>query len=111
VRSLYRFAPVPAEAFYFRIPLEVALKRILSGRPSLKWYEAGLDLGLHIDPVESYRRFQAMIMEQYEQITPEFGLTVMDATKAVEVQQRLLRKTVAPHLKGLYRRARPYAQV
>jgi dTMP kinase len=111
VRSLYRFAPVPAEAFYFRIPLEVALKRILSGRPSLKWYEAGLDLGLHIDPVESYRRFQAMIMEQYEQLTPEFGLTVMDATKQVEVQQRLLRKTVAPHLKGLYRRARPYAQV
>jgi len=111
VRSLYRFAPVPAEAFYFRIPLEVALKRILSGRPSLKWYEAGMDLGLHIDPAESYRRFQSMIMDQYEQITPEFGLTVMDATKAVEVQQRLLRKTVGPHLKGLYRRARPYAQV
>jgi dTMP kinase len=111
VRSLYRFAPVPAEAFYFRIPLEVALKRILTGRPSLKWYEAGLDLGLHIDPVESYRRFQAMIMEQYEQLTPEFGLTVMDASKAVEVQQRLLRKAVAPHLKGIYRRARPYAQV
>jgi dTMP kinase len=111
VRSLYRFAPVPAEAFYFRIPLEVALKRILSGRPSLKWYEAGLDLGLHIDPAESYLRFQAMITEQYEQLTPEFGLTVMDATKAVEVQQRLLRKTMARHLKGLYRRARPYAQV
>jgi len=111
VRSLYRFAPVPAEAFYFRIPLEVALKRILSGRPSLKWYEAGLDLGLHIDPVESYRRFQAMITEQYEQLTPEFGLTVMDATKPVEVQQRLLRKTMARHLKGLYRRTRPYAQV
>ena len=91
VRSLYRFAPVPAEAFYFRIPLELALKRILSGRPSLKWYEAGMDLGLHIDPVESYRRFQAMIMEQYEHLTPEFGLTVMDATKPVEVQQRLLR--------------------
>jgi dTMP kinase len=111
VRSLYRFAPVPAEAFYFRIPLEVALKRILSGRPSLKWYEAGMDLGLHIDPVESYRRFQSMIMEQYEQITPEFGLTVMDATQAVEVQQRLLRQTVRRHLKGLYRRPRAYAEV
>ena len=70
-----------------------------------------MDLGLHIDPVESYRRFQAMIMEQYEHLTPEFGLTVMDATKPVEVQQRLLRKTMAPHLKGLYRRTRPYAQV
>lgn len=111
VRSLYRFAPVPAEAFYFRIPLELALKRILSGRPSLKWYEAGMDLGLHIDPTESYRMFQAKIMEQYEQLVPEFGLTVMDATKVVEVQQRLLRQTVRRHLKGLYRRTRTYAEV
>lgn len=111
VRSLYRFAPVPAEAFYFRIPLELALKRILSGRPSLKWYEAGMDLGLHIDPTESYRMFQVKIMEQYEQLVPEFGLTVMDATKAVEVQQRLLRQTVRRHLKGLYRRMRTYAEV
>ena len=111
VRSLYRFAPVPAEAFYFRIPLELALKRILSGRPSLKWYEAGMDLGLHIDPTESYRLFQAKIMEQYEQLAPEFGLTAMDATKAVEGQQRLLRQTVRRHLKGLYRRTRSYAEV
>ena len=33
VRSLYRFAPGPTLAFYFRTPLEVALKRILAGRP------------------------------------------------------------------------------
>src|SRR5881394_4519389 len=41
VRSLYRFAVVPTRAFYFRVPLAVARKRILSGRPKLKWYEAG----------------------------------------------------------------------
>ena len=49
VRALYRFAVVPTMAFYFRVPLEVALNRILSGRPKLKWYEAGMDLGLHTD--------------------------------------------------------------
>jgi dTMP kinase len=111
VRSLYRFAPIPAQAFYFRIPLELALKRILSGRPSLKWYEAGMDLGLHVDATESYRLFQSKIMDHYEQLVPEFGLTVMDATKLVEVQQRLLRETVRPHLKGLYRSGRNHAEV
>jgi len=34
VRSLYRFAVAPTRAFYFRVPLAVALKRILAGRPS-----------------------------------------------------------------------------
>src|SRR5207253_9577632 len=32
VRSLYEFAATPTKAFYFRVPLETALRRILSGR-------------------------------------------------------------------------------
>ena len=98
VRSLYRFATVPTMAIYFRVPLETALYRILSGRPKLKWYEAGMDLGLSTDVTESYKLFQARIQGEYERIVPEFGLEVMDATKPVEIQQRLLRQLVAPHL-------------
>src|SRR5438067_13822174 len=52
VRSLYRFAVTPTLAVYYRVPLDVALHRILSGRPKLKWYEAGMDLGLSADPTE-----------------------------------------------------------
>lgn len=105
VQSLYRFAPVPTAAFYFRVPLEVALHRILAGRPNLKWYEAGMDLGLHTDPSESYRLFQAKIMTEYERLVGEYGLNVMDAQLPVEVQQRLLRKTVLKHLNGVRRRS------
>jgi dTMP kinase len=41
VQNLYRFAPKPDLAFYFKVPLEVALGRILGGRNALKYYEAG----------------------------------------------------------------------
>jgi dTMP kinase len=98
VRSLYRFAVVPTRAFYFRVPLEVALKRILSGRPKLKWYEAGMDLGLTNDVNESYRQFQSRILEEYEGLVKEYGLQVMNATEAIEVQQRKLRAAIRPHL-------------
>jgi dTMP kinase len=104
VRSLYRFAMVPAAAVYFRVPLEVALRRILVGRPKLKFYEAGMDLGLHADIQASYKAFQSRILNEYEAIVPEFGLTVMDATQPVEMQQRLLRKTIRPLLPRLRRR-------
>jgi len=103
VRSLYRFAVVPTMAFYFRTPLEVALKRILSGRPKLKHYEAGMDLNLHADVTQSYRLFQARILEEYEHIVNEYELTVMDATRAIETQQRALRRAIKPHLVGLRR--------
>ena len=98
VRSLYRFAATPTMAFYFRVPLEIALRRILSGRPKLKWYEAGMDLGLHADPQESYRIFQSRILIEYEKLVQEYHLKVMDATLPVEIQQRLLREAIRPHL-------------
>lgn len=101
VRSLYRFAVRPTMAMYFRVPLEVALYRILSGRPKLKYYEAGMDLGLHADPTESYKLFQGRIQQEYERIVPEYGLETMDATQPVEVQQRALRALVKPHLVGV----------
>ncbi len=101
VRSLYAFAPAPTRAFYFRVPLEIALHRILSGRPKLKWYEAGMDLHLHPDVLESYRLFQGRILAAYEALVTEYALNVQDATQAVEIQQRLLRAAIRPHLKGV----------
>jgi len=105
VRSLYRFAAIPTRAFYFRVPLETALKRILSGRPKLKWYEAGMDLGLSADLQESYRQFQSRLLIEYETLVQEYGLLVMDATRPVEAQQRLLREAIRPHLEGVRERS------
>jgi dTMP kinase len=100
VRELYQFAVQPTIAFYFRIPLEVSLSRILTGRTELKYYEAGMDLGLSSDPHESFKLFQQRIVNEYEQMTDEFGLTVMDATLPIPEQQRRMRQLVQPYLRG-----------
>jgi dTMP kinase len=101
VRSLYRFAVTPTLAVYFRVPLDIALHRILSARPKLKYYEAGMDQRLSTDITESYRLFQARIQREYEGLVSEYGLATMDATLPVEVQQRALRELVRPHLRDL----------
>ncbi|MEP7357302.1 MAG: thymidylate kinase, partial [Anaerolineales bacterium] len=80
VRAVYGFAIKPTLAFYFRVPLDESLQRIMVGRPELKYYEAGLDLGLADDAYESFRLFQSRILEEYDQIVDEAGLTVVDAT-------------------------------
>jgi dTMP kinase len=103
VRSLYRFAVVPTRAFYFRVPLDVALKRILAWRGDLKWYEAGMDIGLHDEIHESYMMFQARILDEYEKLAKEFDLHVMEATQPIEAQQRLLRRAISPHLESMPR--------
>ncbi|MGP1271953.1 MAG: dTMP kinase [Phycisphaerales bacterium] len=98
VRRLYRFAAKPDVAVYFRVPLDEALNRILAGRPELKYYEAGMDLGFSPDPYESFRIFQGRIFEQYEGMVDEFGLQVIDATLPIAEQQKQLRALVEPHL-------------
>ena len=98
VRDVYSFAIQPTVAFYFRVPMEVSLERIMSGRPTLKYYEAGLDVGLSSDPYESYELFQGRILEEYEKMIDEFGLTVIDATLPLLEQQDQVREMAEPHL-------------
>ncbi|MDX2115899.1 MAG: dTMP kinase [Planctomycetota bacterium] len=112
VKRLYRFAPRPTVAFYFRVPLDEALERILSGRPELKFYEAGMDLGLSEDPYKSFELFQGRILGNYEQMVPEYGLSVIDATLPIAKQQAVVRELVSPHLRSVIRMpVIPYAEV
>ena len=46
VRGIYNFAAQPDLTIFFKADLEVSLNRILEGRPKLKFFEAGMDLGL-----------------------------------------------------------------
>jgi len=94
VKNLYSFAVEPDITFFFKVPLETALERILSGRPQLKYFEAGMDLGLSPDPYESFRLFQRRIHEQYESMEETYRFHVIDATGTVEEQQQEVREIV-----------------
>jgi len=108
LRKVYRFARHPDLAFYFDVPLETALGRILEGRPSLKYHEAGMDLGLSKDPTESFKLFQGRIHDEYRKITSQYPFVKIDATLSAEAQQALMRDHVKRviDLKGFKRRAK-----
>jgi len=98
VRNLYSFATRPNLSFYFRVPLDVAIGRILGGRDAIKYYEAGMDLGLSRDVEESFRIFQGRILDEYEAMAHEVGFHIIDATRSIEEQQRQMRDIVVSEL-------------
>ena len=100
VRNLYSFAPMPDLALYFRVPVDIAVERILSGRANLKYYEAGMDLGLSDNKVTSFRLFQQRIISEYDAMVDEFNLTVVDGTSPVQKQQKNVRQIVRKILQG-----------
>lgn len=112
VREMYSFAIQPTVAFYFRVPLEESLARILTGRPTLKYYEAGMDIGLHDDPYKSYEIFQGRILEEYDKMIDEFGLKVIDATLPLLEQHEILIEEVEQHLETALQAAQsPWREV
>jgi len=95
LRKLYGFAKDPDVTLYFRVPLETALGRILDGRTNLKYFEAGMDLGLSSDIYESFRLFQQMVMEHYDKLAEEFHFVIIDATRPIPVQQETIRSIIS----------------
>ncbi len=104
VREVYSFAVRPDVTFYFKVPLQVSLDRITNARKKIKYYEAGMDLGLSSDTDESFYLFQGRVLEEYDRMSDEFAFHVMDATLPIDVQQRQMRRTVETDLTDYFLR-------
>ena len=100
VRDLYSFAVRPDLAMYFRVPIDISVDRLLARRVKLKFYEAGMDLGLSPVAVESFRIFQTRVIDGYDKIVDEYGLRVIDASGSITDQQHIVRRLVSGHLEG-----------
>lgn len=100
VRKMYSFRIEPDATFYFKIPVELSLKRItLTRKP--KFYEAGQDMNLSNDPYKSYSIFQKRVIDEYEKMITEFNFKVIDGSLNIPEQQAIFRKEVASLIKGL----------
>jgi len=100
VEDIYHFAVRPDLSIYFQISADQSLERILSNHPRVKYYQAGMDLGLSRDPTASFRAFQQRIIHEYEKMAAAFALLMLDATLPVKQQQRFLRAAVEKTLPG-----------
>jgi dTMP kinase len=100
VRGLYSFAVRPDLTMYFRVPIDTSVDRLLARRVKLKFYEAGMDLALSPNAVESFRLFQSRVLDSYDQLVEEYGLRVIDASGSITDQQHVVRKLVSGHLEG-----------
>ncbi|MEA3190687.1 MAG: dTMP kinase [Thermoplasmata archaeon] len=91
---LYSFAQEPDLTFYYDVPLDVSLQRILSGRPRLKYHEAGMDLDLHSDIRESFKIFQGRIMTHYLEMAGQYPFVRVDANEGIHTMQQRMRSVV-----------------
>src|SRR5512140_2764332 len=95
LRNMYGFARRPDLTLFFDTPLSIALGRILSGRPQLKYHEAGMDLRLSNDPYESFTIFQERIYHEYLAMRDDCSFVTIDGAGTIEEQQAKVRGIVS----------------
>jgi dTMP kinase len=86
VEHLYALAPKPDLAFYCKTSLEESLERVIEKRsggiPS--YYEAGMDVVPHADPLDAFRAFQSRVASEYEWICRQYQLLEIDTTRRID---------------------------
>jgi dTMP kinase len=55
-------------------------------------------MGWSANAVESFRIFQGKVLDEYDRLVDEFGLSVVNAVGSITEQQRTFRKLVTQHL-------------
>ncbi|MBI4532694.1 MAG: hypothetical protein HY711_02010, partial [Candidatus Melainabacteria bacterium] len=94
VRKLYGFAVEPDLVFYLKMPLEPLLRRIITARGGLDFYESGRDIGMSTDLYQSFKLYQSKILSEYEHMVDEYKFHVIPADEPIDYVQKLLRTQV-----------------
>jgi dTMP kinase len=94
VRKLYGFAPEADLVFYLRMPIDDLLKRIITSRGGLDFYESGRDIGMSTDLYQSFKLYQSKIFHEYEKMIDEYGFEVVDAAASPQNVQNHLKASL-----------------
>ena len=104
-RQLFGFALNPDLVLYLEIDVDHLLPRVVQGK-GMDYWESGMHLALGDDIVESFKRYQGRLIEEYNILAREFDFVSVDARRSVEAIQGELREHVAAYLAAT-RRATP----
>ncbi len=108
-RKLFGFAVVPDLVMYLKIDVKHLVPRVLESK-GMDYWESGMHLKLGSDIFDSFRRYQARILREYERMSEEFGFVTVDAQQPVDAIQQELRATIGRYLAGeVIRGAKPPA--
>ncbi|RMH04523.1 MAG: thymidylate kinase [Nitrospirae bacterium] len=97
IRDVFGFALVPDLVCYLRIDVETLTLRVLESK-GMNYWESGLDLRLGADLYDSFRKYQTLLIEEFDRMAEEFGFQILDARRPPDEIQEALRVKIEPIL-------------
>lgn len=99
IRDVFGFALVPDLICYLRIDADTLALRVLESN-GMDFWESGMDLRLGADLYDSFKKYQTLMIEEFDRMAEEFKFEVVDARKSLEEIQEFLRAKIQPLLRN-----------
>lgn len=93
LRKIYGFALKPAAIYYLKISLEDLIPRVLASG-GFDYWESGADYRTG-DLYDCFMQHQTAVLQQFEQLSGEYGFTVVDASRSIEETFQTLQEHVS----------------
>ncbi len=99
IRDVFGFALAPDLVCYMRIDVETLAMRVIE-TTGMNYWESGMDLRLGADLYESFKKYQTLLIKEFDAMAEEFHFEVVDARKSPEELQEDLRRKILPVLQS-----------
>ena len=93
MRKIYGFAVKPSAIYYLKISVADLIPRVLASG-GFDYWESGADY-LRGDMYDCFVKHQTALLDQFEQMSEEFGFTSVDASRSIEETFDTLQKHIA----------------
>ncbi|MBI2932938.1 MAG: dTMP kinase [Planctomycetes bacterium] len=98
LRTLFGIALVPDIVLYLRVDIETLIPRVIEAN-GLNYWESGMDMHLDRDYFESFRKYQMLLIHEFDLMAKQYGFEAVDASVSVEAIQERIREKVGPILR------------
>ena len=99
IRDVFGFSLIPDLVCYLRIDVETLALRVIE-TTGMNYWESGMDLRLGADLYDSFKKYQLLLIEEFDKMAIEFRFDVVDARKSPEEIQDELRGHILPVLQN-----------
>ncbi len=99
IRNVLGFALIPHLVCYLRIDVETLALRVIE-TTGMNYWESGMDLRLGGDLYDSFKKYQSLLIGEFDKMAQEFSFNVVDARKSPEEIQNELRGHILPVLQN-----------
>jgi dTMP kinase len=97
IRDVFGFALIPDLVCYLRIDVDTLALRVIESK-GMNYWESGMDLRLGADLYDSFKKYQGLLIDEFDKMAMEFQFEVIDARQSPDDIQAALRAKIQPLL-------------